>query len=205
MLMEKASARYEPPTLSALIERHQDRAVPVHELLAVPHLLTRTWDLPKPEWPDLSSNVGSQDLDVAFVLAFLRYVPIEVLRRKDWLLLEHQCAGHECQQPIMVALRLEPNPDVHAAFIEIARGYWGSNLGWGGPPPLAELTRYREVLLPLGLDCNRTYADLREGLYPVDATQEALERAARNPPDLKALTGNRPDFATLCFLAPNSD
>ena len=72
------------------------------------------------------------------------------------------------------------------------------------PPRLSELVDYRASLLDLGLDCDTSYTRLREGVYPIDSSKEALRRVAVDPPEVAMLAAD-PFLSTICFLAPNSD
>jgi hypothetical protein len=194
-----------PVALAKLVENAERRSglISIRDLIYVPGLLKATSSLPTPEWPNFRDTVPPEPIEVASVLAFFEAVPVEVLKSPNWHLLEHQCAGVSCLQESMVAIRLEPRPDLRTAFIEIAKRHWGSSLG-RGPPRLSELVDYRASLLDLGLDCDTSYTRLREGVYPIDSSKEALRRVAVDPPEVAMLAAD-PFLSTICFLAPNSD
>lgn len=178
-------------------------------------------DLPQNEWPILTDLARYEEIDIALVLAFFNEVPLAVLKTKSWHLLLHQCEGLLCSHVTMVAVRLEPRPDTRDAFINVARRFWKSDFCWfemrGVPDNHPDLrypdlryrrrwfAEYRAQIGPLGLRCDRSRRHLREAVYPADATQEALDNAAINPPNLATLTCGRPETAVICALAPNSD
>src|SRR3954469_23261866 len=97
-----------PVTLAKLIENAERRSglVLVRDLIYVPGLLKTTSSLPAPEWPSFRDTVPPEPIEVASVLAFFEAVPVEVLKRSNWHLLEHQCAGVSCLHEAMAAIRL---------------------------------------------------------------------------------------------------
>jgi hypothetical protein len=195
-----------PATLEKLIEEAERRLglVAVRDLVYVPGLLRATSDLPSPEWPNFRDTVPPEPIEVAAALAFFEAVPVEILKSPNWHLLQHQCGGVSCLQETMVAICLDPKPEMRTAFMRLATSHWGTDLG-RGPPRLSELLDYRASLLDLGLDCDTSYTRLREGVYPVDSSKEALERVTSDPPDIATLLADRPFLSIICFLAPNSD
>jgi hypothetical protein len=205
------------PMLAALLARNAHRGtVSLDDLLQVPDLCVDTMNLPQNEWPILTDLARYEEIDIALVLAFFNEVPMAVLKMRSWHLLLHQCEGLLCGHVAMVAVRLEPRPDTRDTFINVARRFWESNFCWfemsGVPDDHPDIryrrrrfAEYRALIGPLGLRCDRSYHHLREAVYPADATQEALDNAAINPPDLAMLTGGRSETAVICALAPNSD
>jgi hypothetical protein len=190
--------------LTELLARSAHRgAASLGDLLQVPDLCVDTMDLPQNEWPILTDLVRYEEIGIALALTFFNEVPLAVLKMRSWHLLLHQCEGLLCSHVAMVAVRLEPRPATRDAFINVARRFWQSNFCWfemsGVPNDHPDLryrrrwfAEYRAQIGPLGLRCDRSYHHLREAVYPAYATQEALDDAAINPPNLATLTGGWP-------------
>lgn len=149
--------------------------------------------------------------DVVLMLAFLEHIPVLSSHAgTTWMALEHKVAGTMCGIVRLVGVRLTPRPEARAAFKAIARHWYGSDL-CSGRPLLSQLREYQDAVQRVGVDCNRSWWHLCEGIYPVDHSQEALAMLAVDPPDLDSLFGDpRPyggaeRLARLVWLAPNSD
>jgi hypothetical protein len=92
-------------------------------------------------------------------------------------------------------------------------GGYGAERGHFYPPILASrIVSYVAALAQIKLDCECTYHNLRESIYPIDATQENLNQVAEDAPDLQAIAeweGSGPvrysDDPALLVIAPNSD
>ena len=148
---------------------------------------------------------------VAAFIAFMNEVPI-LSHDHPWCLINHQSAGHACNQMRFVGRRILVKLEIEFKFLEIATFWYNKQLG-GDLPSLSELATYRSQLQRIGLDCNSsgTFRYLKEGLYPVDLTQSTIDQVCQQPFALESLVGNpRPygkieHYAVLVFIAPNSD
>jgi hypothetical protein len=89
----------------------------------------------------------------------------------------------------MIATRLTPNPSILPALNAIARACFYAEGGRFSNLDLlaSRIVFYATALNRLGLDCECTWRNLSEGLYPIDATQENLDRVAQDAPDLSTI------------------
>ncbi len=86
----------------------------------------------------------------------------------------HQTAGVACHQHYMYGRLLHPKPSVAEALKIIEQHWLGSNCGVFGVS-LDDLIIYRAQLkLLLDEDCNYSYEDFEEGLYPMDLAVHTL-------------------------------
>ena len=138
---------------------------------------------------------------------------------RTWLKLDHQTAGVACRQVYLYVTELEPKADVMPMLKELAERYYDA-LGWS-PPTLDEANQYRGFLREkLNVDCNATYVDLEEALYPVDPTLEHLRHLSTDelpddlgdlfdwgdPSGIAGLNRLRARFHLRCYvIAENSD
>ena len=112
-----------------------------------------------------------------------------IFKRRKWLRIAHQTAGVRCNQHPMIGTILEPREEVKDKIRNISDYWLDSNCGaWG--VSLNELVTYRKQLQELlGVDCNISYEDFEEAIYPIDCTQENLKKLAKDklPKDLDKL------------------
>ena len=157
-----------------------------HFTTGIPHqLFSRTTEVFSADW---STGIASDDpkntLKIVMTLAFTRRIP-PLKPGRTWLGLEHQCGGLACEQQRMIATPLNPRPSMISPFLEIAReGYCGDNGHFyrGAPILASRIVSYFTALARIGLDCECTYPHLTEALYPIDATQDNLDRIATDAP-----------------------
>lgn len=98
---------------------------------------------------------------------------------REWLNIMHQVSGHACHQVPIVGTVLKPkNVEVLRGMSALEAEYLDSELGWGPSDlTLTALNKYRSRLIELlAVDCDYSYGDLREGIYPIDRSQKYLER-----------------------------
>jgi hypothetical protein len=117
---------------------------------------------------------------------------------RQWHPLQMQTAGHACQQHQFLATILEPKSvAVLRAMQRLEDKWYGMNVGMWGEASLDILLEYRQSLdQELGVDCNWSYVDFEEALYPIDATKEHLEKLCTDqlPEDLDDLITWPSDF-----------
>lgn len=108
---------------------------------------------------------------------------------REWHHILHQTSGHACGTLDVICTFLEPRPNVLAVMNEIDRTWYDTDLGaWS--TPLDDVVKYRQILNEkLGVDCNRSYADLEEAVYPIDCSIENLRKLCIDqlPDDLESL------------------
>jgi len=94
---------------------------------------------------------------------------------REFINLQHQTSGHACHQVYLQATVLTPREPVKIQMLSDA--WLESDAGCFGVP-LDEVLKYREqlkALFGLGVDCNQSYQDFEEGIYPIDCSPEALK------------------------------
>jgi len=123
---------------------------------------------------DMPLLVLGTDININFPR---KYIPKQKFKFKK---IAHQTAGHACNQHYIFGLILEPKPEVKKAMIDICEDWLDSDAGVFGVP-LNEILKYRQQLnSTLKVDCNSTYPDFEEGIYPIDYSRENLEKLSRN-------------------------
>ena len=166
---------------------------------------------PHPSWP--THDQVRQAIRVVPVLAFLRTVPV-FTGDLEWIALQHQCGGYRCVQVSMIATLLTPHASVKDKLDDIGRQFYFAQDGYLDPDYMlaSSISSYVQALSAIGLDCECTWRRLSEGLYPIDCTQENLDRIACDAPRLDAMadwqesTRVRYDMEPMILLlAENSD
>ncbi len=106
-----------------------------------------------------------------------------------WMYLIHHAGGKEQQTHMFFVTELHPQAQVEAKLKALAEHLMTHPLG-GGPMGLDQLVEYQTRLREyLGVDCQHSYADLLEGIYPIDPTPAHLARLVEDelPAELDAL------------------
>ena len=88
----------------------------------------------------------------------------------------HQCGGLSCNHMTMVAMPLTPRPMMLAAMQLIEKHWFDSGMGVFRTS-LDEILFYRSQLKALvhpDADCNSSYGDLQEAVYPIDVDMRVL-------------------------------
>jgi hypothetical protein len=135
---------------------------------------------------------------------------------RKWLYIVHQTAGHMCNQHYMVGTVLRPCTVEVMTHMNTISGYWlDSQCGF--LLSLDEVLKYREQLqMYLEVDCNRSFMDLEEGIYPIDCEPEYIQKLTdeKLPGDLDDLIVWESDMDRFCgfigrwhlyVLGPSSD
>jgi hypothetical protein len=171
-----------------------------------------TMDPPVSNWMGIRSPADIPErMRVAAFVAFMARVPV-LADNYSWCLLDHQAAGNACRHQRFVGSRVLLKPEIENKFVDIAKSWYDSQLGWD-LPSLSELIKYRSQLQEIGLDCNSsdTFKYLMEGLYPIDLSQSVIDQVCLQPFLLEEMLGSpRPygnieGYAILVVIAPNSD
>jgi hypothetical protein len=98
----------------------------------------------------------------------------------NWEYLVHQTAGHACNSHYIKAIQLNPKPKAKRIIQEINDEWLESDCGLG-VSSLNEILKYREKInKELKVDCNTSYMDFEEGIYPIDCTSKNLKKLCRD-------------------------
>lgn len=96
-------------------------------------------------------------------------------KERKFIKIAHQTAGILCHQRYIVGTVLKPKPKVLEAMKFIS-DFWlekESIFGFG----LNEIFEYRKQLnAKLGVDCDNSFRDFEEGIYPIDVTKASLKK-----------------------------
>jgi hypothetical protein len=147
------------------------------------------------KWYDRSNN--EDEFDGVLLLAFTKFVP-PLKPVRQWHAIRHQHGGYGCHHIEMIATRLVPRPEVLPVLKSIAREGCGAEGGRFDQDNLlaSRLISYASMLNEVGLNCECSWRHLSESLYPIDATQENLQRIAEDAPELDDLA----DWTHMDFL-----
>jgi hypothetical protein len=88
-------------------------------------------------------------------------------KERKWLRIAHQTAGHACHQHYMTATILDVQPQMWEFVKQLNTTWLGTDCGVFGVT-MNELEGYRALLRSYGLDCNLSYQDFEEAIYPID-------------------------------------
>ncbi|HYD14415.1 MAG TPA: hypothetical protein VEC11_16335 [Allosphingosinicella sp.] len=157
------------------------------------------------DWPDAAGQ------GVALLLAFVDRVP-RLSDRYRWQALAHCHGGVGLDYLNLIGTALTPRPDMVGQLQAIADRWSGSILcdSTQAMPQLrveakARLAEYRAQLAALGVRWTGAAPSPRDALYPIDATQEALDRLAVDPPLLWAVSQSETVAPVILLLSENSD
>jgi hypothetical protein len=101
----------------------------------------------------------------------------------------------------MVGTLLEPRPEIAEAFAELDRRWQGSCVGMFDSS-LERILEYRRNLRELAgpaVDCEWSFRDFEEGIYPLDISGDALDAVTAEvlPADLDDLIVWQDDLARM--------
>lgn len=171
---------------------------------ASPALFTPSWTFFPSELGDTFGFGG-----VVAILGFTKLLP-KLAPELDWFAIKHQSGGYACSHPRFVGVRLALRPTITAHLEVLANDYRGHKNGYFSltDKSTTDIEVYNARLKLIGLNCEFTYPWLHEGVYPIDATPEALSRLTNTPPDLEQFGDSwaprPPDFGVF-VLATNCD
>jgi hypothetical protein len=105
---------------------------------------------------------------------------------REWLQFLHSTAGHAVRYKAMACTLLTPKPEL-VEKIQLISDYWkGTDTGVYNVS-LDDIVEYRKQLnKELAVDCNRSYKDFAEAIYPIDARPQWIRRLVQEliPEDL---------------------
>jgi hypothetical protein len=168
-------------------------------------------------WANLTALENPRDpkerFETVVVLAFTGSAPV-LKPGREWHGLDHQCGGYSCEHQRMIATRLDPRPSVLSAMRLIAREGYGAETGHFYRSQLlaSRIATYVTALQRLNLDYECSWRYLTESLYPIDATQDNLNRIAEDAPGLESVADWK-DYVhvryssdpAIFFMTENSD
>jgi hypothetical protein len=98
-----------------------------------------------------------------------------------WKPIVHQGGGHGCHPLYIYGMVLLPRPDILETLKEIERHWYDTDAGVF-KTTLDEVIEYRTMLKTLlKVDCNHSYHDFMEGIYPIDCDVTTIRRLAISP------------------------
>ena len=115
------------------------------------------------------------------VLTLDKYAPMKKHKDRKWESIMHQSGGISCHHHYLQAWKLNPQPKIEANIFRL-NNYWERHgcCSLGGVP-MDEILTYRHQLQTwFGVDCNWSYRNFEEGLYPIDITDENLKKMCTN-------------------------
>lgn len=93
---------------------------------------------------------------------------------RKWLKIHHQTAGYACNQVYMDAIILTPK---EPEKIQILNNEYLDSCVGAFRQTLNEVIKYQQRILELfEVDCNLSFYDLEEAIYPIDATEGNLRK-----------------------------
>jgi len=130
---------------------------------------------------------------------YLRELPVLVLavhhkynfkNKRKWCHIAHQTAGLGTYQHYMIGAVLTPKQKTLDAMHKIEKYWLGSDFGWRDGDncfSLDGVLKYRRQLKKLlDVDCNISYEDFKEGIYPIDCSPKVIRKLCKDkiPNDL---------------------
>lgn len=98
-----------------------------------------------------------------------------------WRMIEHQVGGHACMQFKQSCIILPLRETVRMPVLNLTKKWLNSCVGLMGAPTLSTANEYSSDLARLGLTCEWSYHDMKEGLYPIDTTAASLRDLTDSP------------------------
>ena len=153
-----------------------------------------------------------EDLD--WWRAALNVVPHEVITRARIQVAHHQNSGTACRPFVGQLTTAAVAEGMMVPIIELCRHYYKSNSGSctfpdKNYPEIAE--QYRTRIGSIGLTADHLHGEIREGIYPLDASEANFRKLLANPSDadrLSEIVATYPPAMKrmrLFILADNSD
>lgn len=123
---------------------------------------------------------------------------------REWLNIRHQTGGNAHNDNYLTVTVLKPkNVEILEKMMEINNCWKDSSCGFFGVN-LDDLIIYRNQLKELlDVDCNHSYRDFEEGIYPINLTAENIRKLSSDemPDNLDDLIKYERDFERIvgCF------
>ncbi len=122
---------------------------------------------------------------------------------REWHRILHQTAGLGCHHVRMWCTFLSPKPSIIPILSEINKTWLDSNAGVLDVR-LDDVLKYRTLINEkLGADCNVSYPDFEEAIYPIDCTVETIRALCEDdlPDDLNDLLHFDNNFSSMLGFA----
>jgi len=122
---------------------------------------------------------------------------------REWHRILHQTAGLGCHHVRMWCTFLTPKTDIIPILSEINATWLDSNAGVLDVR-LDDVLKYRALISEkLGADCNVSYPDFEEAIYPIDCTVETIRSLCEDdlPDDLNDLLHFDNNFNSMLGFA----
>jgi hypothetical protein len=128
--------------------------------------------------------------------------------------IQHQCAGHACNQVYYYGIRLRPKDNTRLTLL--TEKWLDSEVGCLGTS-LEDVCKYADELENLFMvGCDSSFKEFQEGVYPIDCTSENLKKMCYDdlPEDLNELLVFQSGIHSMCgfigrwklyILGPNCD
>jgi hypothetical protein len=147
-------------------------------------------------------NFNYLDVLPQLVLAVKVYheYDLEYKFKEEFKPIAHQTAGIACHQHYMYGTLLKPKKEALESMVKMSDHWLDSNSG-AFCCSLDEILEYRKQLQDwFGLDCNISYANFEEGIYPIDCSAKALAtlQTENFPEELDDLIEWEDDFDRVC-------
>lgn len=95
---------------------------------------------------------------------------------KNFINIAHQTGGLSCHQHYMVGIVLKPKWHILVNMQSLVNKWLDTNVGVFGAQ-LNDVVEYREDLKRFfQMDCNESYTDFQEAIYPIDCTHDNLRQ-----------------------------
>lgn len=108
-------------------------------------------------------------------------------KNNDFEFISHQSMGLACNQLYFQAKVLKIKEKHLSKLKKIENTFYDSSLGCFGAS-LTDILKYRELLNKIpGADCEISYSDLQESVYPIDLTQETVNELTEETLDVGKL------------------
>jgi len=138
--------------------------------------------------------------DEKFPLLVLASKEKHDFKDEKFIAIAHQTAGHGCHQHYMFGKILRPKKKTKVAM-EGIQNYWlNTDCGAFGVN-LDEIITYKNQLNKLlGVNCNNSYYDFEEGIYPIDCSVKNLKKLCTDkfPENLDELINFESNSMRLC-------
>lgn len=115
------------------------------------------------------------------------WTPYKFKGSNEFLNISHQCGGSSCNQLYLQGMVLEPRRNLRIG-IEIMEQTWLNSQLTRYCTPLNKILQYRDFIKTyFGVDCNNSYVDFQEGVYPIDIEFLSKLTSQKLPKDLNQL------------------
>ena len=106
-------------------------------------------------------------------------ISYDFVEGREWLNIQHQTGGEAHKNNYFTGTILKPRSKTHEGMKQINERWYFSMLGFLRDPNLNELLEYKTQLNDLlGVDCNESFMEFEEGIYPIDCSVKNIRKLA---------------------------